>query len=145
MKTLPSFDTTSERLQPEQSQDTRNVAKALDEIVKATQTGVAIVFRRNSLDAHFDLLAEFDETYLHSLAESSDLKYLTQMSKFRTVKWLTKYTSNLQDVLDEINVKYYEVRFSWKEERPHWYYDDPYHYQHKEGHYPNSWPYHERW
>ncbi len=142
MKTLPSFDTTSERLKSEQSKDVGNVAKALDEIVHANQTGVAIVFRRHSLDAHFDLEAEFDETYLHSLAESSDLKYLTMMSKFRSVKWLTKYTSNLQDVLDEINVKYYEVRFSWNEERPHWFYDDPYHYQHKEGHYPNAWPGH---
>ena len=144
LKTLPAMDTTSDRLRKynESAADSKNVARALDELVRADQTGVAIVFRRHSLDAHFDLLAEFDENYLHSLAESTDLKYLTYMSKFRNVKWLTRYTSNLQDVLDDINNKYYEIRFSWTDEKHHWYQDDPFGYQHKVGHYPYPNPWH---
>ena len=142
LKTLPGMDTKSERLAKytESTKDTQRIGHALDEIIKAEQTGVAIVFRRHSLDAHFDLLAEFDENYLHSLAESSDLKYLTYMSKFRNVKWLTRYTSNLQDVLDDINNKYYEIRFSWTDEKHHWFQDDPFGYQHQRGHYPYPHP-----
>lgn len=131
LKTLPSFDTTSDRL----VKDVNTVSKALDEIIDVDKCGLAIIFRRNSLDSHFDLECEFDESYLHSLAEANDLKYLTRMSKFRDVKWLTKYTDNLQSVLELINTDAYEVRFSWKENGSQWWHhNDPFGYQHQRGH-----------
>lgn len=137
MKTLPSFDTTSERL----AKDVDTVSKALDETIDVDKCGLAIVFRRNNLDSQFDLECEFDETYLHSLAEESDLKYLSRMSKFRDVKWMTKYTDNLQSVLELINTAAYEIRFSWKENGTQWWHkDDPFGYQHQRGHLD---PYHQ--
>lgn len=135
MKTLPSFDTTSERL----AKDTETVSKALDEILDTQKYGLAIIFRRNSLDSHFDLEVEIDESYLHSMADSNDLKYLTRMSKFTNAKWLTKYTDNIQSVLDEINTSAYEIKFSWKENSAQWWKgssnsDDPFGYQIGRGH-----------
>ena len=77
--------------------------------------GMAIVFRRHNIDALMDLIVEFDETYWHSLAESSTLKYLTQKSLFQTCRFTTKYTDNLQDVMDLIDNSQYEVKFSWQQ------------------------------
>ena len=54
----------------------------LDECVD-NQTGLAIVFRRNSLDALFDLIVEFDESYWHSLETTYDLQYLTDKSCYK--------------------------------------------------------------
>lgn len=85
------------------------------------------------MDAHFDLIKEFDESYLHSGADNSDdMKYFTRLSRFQTVKWMTIYTDNLQDVMDQVNASAYEVRFAWADQgaRCWW---DPYGYQHPNG------------
>jgi hypothetical protein len=126
VKTLPSFDTKSDRVV---NKDAANINYALDELLNVQQVGLAIVFRRNSLDAHFDLICDFDESYLHSLAQGADFQYLTRLSKYKNVKWLTKYTDNMQDIMDEINMQYYNVKFSWKENGTQWWNDDPYNYQ----------------
>jgi hypothetical protein len=111
MKTLPSFDTTSLR----EVDTITKAGKALDEIISMKPVGMAIVFRRHNIDALMDLIVEFDETYWHSLAESSTLKYLTQKSLFQTCRFTTKYTDNLQDVMDLIDNSQYEVKFSWQQ------------------------------
>ena len=114
LKTLPSFDTKSLRT-VEEATDIKNVNKALDEMIYTGQTGKAIIFRRNSLDSLFDLIVDFDESYWHSLAEGSNLKYLTRKSRYQTCSFTCKYTSNLQDVLDLIDTAKYEVEFSWNQ------------------------------
>ena len=69
MRSLPIFDLkTTEPSLP---------TLPLDERIEANQTGLAIIFRRNSLEALFDLIAEFDETYWHSMEKTFDLQYLT--------------------------------------------------------------------
>lgn len=45
--------------------------------------GLAIIFRRQSLDALFDLIADFDETYWHTFDKSFDMQYLTKKSCYR--------------------------------------------------------------
>ena len=114
IKTLPSFDTKSLRT-IESSEDVKNVCNSLDEMINSGQTGKAIIFRRHSLDSLFDLMVDFDESYWHSLAEGSNLKYLTRKSKYQTCSCTCKYTSNLQDVLDLIDTSKYEVEFSWNQ------------------------------
>lgn len=96
MKSLPTFDLKQNGF----------VLPELPMDVKAcnTQTGLAIIFRRHSLDALFDLIAEFDETYWHSMEETYDLQYLTQNSCYKDCYFAGKYTSELQDMLDIINV-----------------------------------------
>lgn len=88
VKTLPNFDTTSNRL----TNDVQRVGKALDEIISSQPVGMAIIFRRHNIDALFDLIVDFDETYWHSLAEGNDLKYLTRKSLFQSCRFTTKYT-----------------------------------------------------
>ena len=78
------------------------------------QTGLAIVFRRKSLDALFDLIAEFDESYWHSMEDTYDLQYLTQESCYKDCFFAGKYTSELQDILDLIDVSRYNVKYSWE-------------------------------
>lgn len=78
------------------------------------QRGLALIFRRNTLDGLYDLISEFDQTYYHSLDESSDIKYLTEKSCYKEVCFTTKYTNNLQDVMDLIDVNYYNVQYSWE-------------------------------
>lgn len=112
LKTLPSFDTKSLRT-VEESSDIKNVSRSLDEMINIGQIGKAIIFRRHSLDSLFDLLVDFDESYWHSLAEGSNLKYLTRKSQYQTCSCTCKYTSNLQDVLDLIDTSKYEIEFSW--------------------------------
>ena len=85
----------------------------LDEQIEQNITGLAIVFRRNSLDALFDLFAEFDESYWHTLEETYDLQYLTRISCYKDCFFAGKYTNNLQDVLDLINTSKYEIKYSW--------------------------------
>lgn len=131
MKTLPTFDTKSDRLE-KVTNDTQKTLDAFENIIDADKTGVAIVFRRNSLDAHTDLEVEFDEMYLHSLSDSYDLRYLTDKSKFQKVKWLTMYTDNMDEVLSQINTRLYEIKFSWEHNSV--LADDPYGYQIKRGH-----------
>ena len=99
MKELPSMDAFNKRTV---SNDVTKVAKALDEIVAVEPVGMAIVFRRRTLDELFDLIADFDESYWHSLAEGNDLKYLTRASLYQKCRFTTKYTSELQDVIDLI-------------------------------------------
>jgi hypothetical protein len=111
IKTLPNFDTTSNRL----VNDVQKVGKALDEIISSQPVGMAIVFRRHNIDALFDLIVDFDETYWHSLAEGNDLKYLTRKSLFQSCRFTTKYTSELQDVIDLIDTSLYEIKFSWQQ------------------------------
>lgn len=80
-------------------------------------TGLAMIFRRHSLDALFDLIAEFDNAYYHSLEKSADLQYLTKMSCYKDVSFQVKYTNNLQDVLDMIDVSHFDVKYSWEDGR----------------------------
>ena len=134
MKTLPHFDTKNDRLVKNESEDVKKVAKAFEEIIDINKTGLAIVFRRHNLDAHVDLLTEFDEMYLHSLSDSHDLRYLTDKSKFQRVKWLTLYTDNLQDVIEQINNNLYEIKYSWTGNSVMS--DDPFGYQIQRGHLP---------
>ncbi len=131
MKTLPHFDTKKDRI-VKTNPDVEKTARAFEEFIDVDKTGLAIVFRRNNLDAHVDLLSEFDEMYLHSLSDSYDLKYLTDKSKFQRVKWMTMYTDNLQDVLEQINVNLYEIKFSWNNVSAMA--DDPFGYQVQRGH-----------
>ena len=105
IKNLPNFD-----LQEEQF----SIPGASLEENLTHQTGLAIVFRRNSIDALFDLIAEFDESYWHSLVDTFDQKLLTRMSCYKDAYFMTKYTSDLEDVLNRINVDQYEVKYSWK-------------------------------
>ena len=91
------------------------IKKALDELISEQPVGMAIVFRRHSLDALMDLIVDFDETYWHSLAEGNDLKYLTHKSLFQSCRFTTKYTSELQDVIDLIDPSQYEIKFSWQQ------------------------------
>ncbi len=79
--------------------------------------GLAIIFRRYSLDSLFDLIAEFDNAYFHSLEESADLKYLTNVSCYKDLSFQTKYTNNLQDVIDLIDVNRFEIKYSWNDGR----------------------------
>lgn len=130
MKTLPHFDTKSDRLV--KGSDVQKTAKAFEEMIDVKKTGLAIIFRRHSLDAHVDLLTEFDEMYLHSLSDSYDLRYLTDRSKFQKCKWLTMYTDNLQDVVEQVNNSLYEIKFSWEGRTA--VSDDPFGYQIKRGH-----------
>lgn len=90
--------------------------KPLNELVHMPKPkrGLALIFRRNTLDGLYDLIAEFDQAYYHSLDQSSDLKYLTEKSCYKEVVFSTKYTNNLQDVLDLIDVNYYNVQYSWE-------------------------------
>lgn len=78
------------------------------------QTGLAIVFRRQSLDALFDLIAEFDESYFHSFAQSYDLQYLTKESCYKNATFTTLYTNSLQDAIDLIDVNKYNIKYSWE-------------------------------
>ena len=96
IKSLPAFDLKDQSITlPE---------LPLDERVQSNKTCLAIIFRRNSLDSLFDLIAEFDETYWHSMEETYDLQYLTQNSCYKDCYFAGKYTSELQDMLDIINV-----------------------------------------
>jgi len=113
IKTLPSFDTNLAEIFDE-GNELKDIGLALDQIVDIPKIGRAIVFRRNSLDSLFDLLADFDDSYWHSLAEGRDLNYLTQKSFFHDCSFACKYTSNLQDVLDLIDTSKYDVTFSWE-------------------------------
>lgn len=88
----------------------------LDEII-ANQTGLAIVFRRKSVDALFDLITEFDESYWHSLETSFDLQYLTQESCYKNCYFSTKFTNDLQEVLDMIDMNNYKIQYSWENPR----------------------------
>ena len=76
-----------------------------------------MVFRRHSLDSLFDLIAEFDDTYYHSLEKSADLQYLTRMSCYKDVSFQVKCTNNLQDVIDLIDINRFEVKYSWEDGR----------------------------
>jgi hypothetical protein len=105
MRSLPAFDLKNQHFEmPKLPLDQR-----LDE-----QTGLAIVFRRNTLDALFDLIAEFDETYWHSMEQTFDLQYLTQESCYKDCYFAGKYTNELQDVLDIIDVTKYNIKYSWE-------------------------------
>ena len=108
IKSLPAF-----KLRPDEFDEH---AKSLFDVVdKPTeQGGIAFVFRRNSLDGLYDLISEFDQAYYHSLQSNSDLKYLTDKSCYKDVHFVTKYTNNLQDVLDLIDIDYYKVEYSWE-------------------------------
>ncbi len=86
----------------------------LDVKAAECQTGLAIVFRRNSLDALFDLIAEFDESYWHSMEQTFDLQYLTQESCYKDCFFAGKFTSELQDVIDLIDVNRYNIKYSWE-------------------------------
>jgi hypothetical protein len=110
MKTLPSFDTTSLR----EIETIKKAGKALDEIIATQPVGMAIVFRRHNIDALMDLIVDFDESYWHSLSEGTTLRYLTQKSLYNSCRFTTKYTDNLQDVLDLIDTSEYEIKFSWQ-------------------------------
>ena len=106
MKSLPTFDL--------KNQDFTLPDAPLDVKALENQTGLAIIFRRHSLDALFDLIAEFDETYWHSMEQTYDLQYLTQESCYKDCYFAGKFTSELQDVLDMIDVNRYNVKYSWE-------------------------------
>ena len=59
----------------------------------------------------------FDDTYYHSLEKSADLQYLTRMSCYKDVSFQVKYTNNLQDVIDLIDINRFEVKYSWEDGR----------------------------
>ena len=81
------------------------------------KNGLALIFRRNTLDGLYDLIAEFDDAYYHSLDDSSDLRYLTDKSCYKDIHFVTKYTNNLQDVIDLIDVGYYNIQYSWQDHK----------------------------
>jgi len=85
----------------------------LDEEVTENKTGLAVIFRRYSLDSLFDLIAQFDESYWHTLEQNFDLQYLTKKSCYKNCFFACKYTNNLQDAVDLINPTKYEIKFSW--------------------------------
>lgn len=89
-----------------------------EDTLLANQTGLAIVFRRNSVDALFDLITEFDESYWHSLENSFDLRYLTEESCYKDCFFSTKFTNELQEVLDMIDISRYQVKYSWENNKP---------------------------
>ena len=108
IRNLPDFN-----LMPE---DGDPMSKRLSDIIERPRfrTGIAFIFRRNTLDGLYDLISEFDEAYYHSLDENSDLQYLTEKSCYKDVHFTTKYTNNLQDVLDLIDTDVYKVQYSWE-------------------------------
>ena len=108
IRTLPLFNLTEHSV--------KLPSLPLDEKV-GTQTGLAIVFRRNSMDALFDLITEFDETYWHSLEQGFDLQYLTKESCYKDCYFAGKFTDELQDVLDLIDVNKYNIKYSWENPR----------------------------
>lgn len=112
IRSLPAFDLTNQvyNLPP----------LPLDEKIDVNKTGLAIVFRRNSLDALFDLIVQFDESYWHSLEQNYDLQYLTKKSCYKNCFFASKYTNNLNDILDLINTNKYEIKFSWDNVREKW-------------------------
>lgn len=112
MKELPSMDAMNKRTT---TQDMINISNALDEMIATEPIGMAIVFRRRTIDELFDLIVDFDESYWHSLSEGTDLKYLTRKSLYQKCQFTTKYTSELQDVIDLIDPSLYEIKFSWNE------------------------------
>ena len=75
IRSLPLFDL--------KHQDFKLPQLPLDQRIENNQTGLAIIFRRNTLDSLFDLIAEFDETYWHSMEQNFDLQYLTQESCYK--------------------------------------------------------------
>jgi hypothetical protein len=106
MKSLPTFDLKQQAFTlPELPLEVKTCEN---------QTGLAIIFRRHSLDALFDLIAEFDETYWHSMEQTFDLQCLTQESCYKDGFFASKYTSELQDILDFIDVNRYNVKYSWE-------------------------------
>ena len=109
IKSLPEFDL--------KDPTTKSLELPLDEQIENNQTGLAIIFRRNSLDSLFDLVAEFDETYWHSMQQTYDLQYLTQNSCYKDCYFACKYTSELQDILDLLDVSKYQLKYSWQNAR----------------------------
>lgn len=109
IKSLPAFDL--------KEQNIVTTELPLDERIENNQTGLAIIFRRNSMQALFDLVAEFDETYWHSMQQTYDLQYLTQESCYKDCYFACKFTSQLQDILDLIDVSKYQLKYSWQNAR----------------------------
>jgi hypothetical protein len=109
IKSLPAFDL--------KEQNIVTTDLPLDEQVQTNQTGLAIIFRRNSLDSLFDLICSLDETYWHSMEETYDLQYLTQESCYKDCYFACKYTSELQDILDLIDLSEYQIKYSWQNKR----------------------------
>jgi hypothetical protein len=77
------------------------------------QTGLAIIFRRPSMEALFDLIAEFDNSYWHSAERAFDAQYLTKISCYNNAFFETKYTNSLEDVVESIDTSTYKIQFSW--------------------------------
>ena len=109
IKSLPAFDLKEQAI--------TLPSLPLDERAVSNPTGLAIVFRRNSLDSLFDLIAEFDETYWHSMEQTFDLQYLTQNSCYKDCYFASKFTSNMQDILDIIDLSQYQLKYSWQNAR----------------------------
>jgi hypothetical protein len=108
IRSLPLFDLSEQKIKLPKLPVDQKIAH---------QTGLAIVFRRHSLDALFDLIADFDESYWHSLEQGFDLQYLTKESCYKNCYFSTAYTNELQDVLDLIDVNTYDVKYSWENPR----------------------------
>lgn len=79
--------------------------------------GLAIVFRRNSLEALFDLISDFDEAYFKSMEDSTEIKYLVKKSGYKDLWFSTAYTDNLQDVINLIDVSHFKVEYSWEDHK----------------------------
>lgn len=111
IRSLPDFS-----LSPQEHQICEKPLSHLIEMPKM-KNGLALIFRRNTLDGLYDLIAEFDDAYYHSLDDSSDLRYLTDKSCYKDVHFVTKYTNNLQDIIDLIDVGYYNIQYSWQDHK----------------------------
>ena len=112
VRSLPAFDLTNQvyTLPP----------LPLDEQIDENKTGLAIIFRRHSLDSLFDLIVQFDESYWHSLEQNFDLQYLTKKSCYKNCYFAGKYTNNLNDVIELIDTTKYEIKFSWDNVKEKW-------------------------
>ena len=72
------------------------------------------MLENSSSERLFDLIAEFDESYFHSFAQSYDLQYLTKESCYKNAVFTTLYTNSLQDAIDLIDVNKYNIKYSWE-------------------------------
>ena len=82
---------------------------------RVRQRGLALVFRRATLDSLFDLISQFDDQWWHSSDESSVSKWIAQKSAYKQVTFFVKWTDDLQQVLDTIDPRMWDVKFSWDE------------------------------
>lgn len=77
--------------------------------------GKALVFRRRTMEAYFDLLCEFDESFIKSSADSYDAKFLVQnLTSNTSAFWITEYTEKYENFQKRIDTEKYDIILSWE-------------------------------